>query len=109
MCTICKDAVAEMGVTEADLPNLAFKMYRWYCGVEGCQRYTRVKEFGLPPYFFWPVKQYHNEKKKLWRGGWIEGTAHAFLCGDHWKPVNDGRIIIDYTPKLCLSKFKLIE
>lgn len=45
---------------------------KWHCCVEGCNRYSRVKDFGVLP-------------KVWWKNHWVDLTAQVLYCGKHWK------------------------
>lgn len=81
MCQRCDREVIEMGILESDLPGLPFKPVKWVCMVEGCSCYTGLRDYGIFPYYFWPVKV--KRSKDSWRGGWTEYT-HGYICSKHF-------------------------
>lgn len=81
MCQRCDKEVIQMGVLESDLPNLPYKFANWFCMVPGCTHKAKVRDYGLAPYYYWPV--IIRRKPDGWRGGWFRAD-HGYLCGAHW-------------------------
>lgn len=91
MCHNCDREVAEMGVLESDLPNLPFKTARWYCMVEGCKCKTTIRDYGLAPIYWWPVKVLRlSDADGTWRGGWTS-ALHGYICSRHFKEYRKNR------------------
>jgi len=44
---------------------------KWQCSAEGCNRYTRIKDFGISPYY--------RDKSK-----WTDLSCTILLCSKHW-------------------------
>lgn len=72
--------------------------------VEGCRCKAKVRDYGIAPIYWWPVKitrkdvnthqwETDDEGKKVWRGGRIEhiwrggwtSAFHGYVCSRHWK------------------------
>jgi len=83
MCQKCDKEVIEMDILESDLPNLPYKLVWWYCMVEGCKCKTKMRDYGIPPIYYWPVRII-REKDGSWRGGWTIAT-HGYICSKHLK------------------------
>jgi hypothetical protein len=47
-------------------------IYKWVCCAEGCNGYTRVKDYGESPFY-------------LTRWGWLALTDQVLYCSRHWK------------------------
>jgi hypothetical protein len=76
MCETCEKQIIEMDIRESDLPGLPYKLVKWKCVVKSCNHYTRMKDYGLKPLFWWA------------RGGkfkWVDITIHFLLCHKHSK------------------------
>lgn len=86
MCQSCDKEVIEMGIMESDLPNLPYKLVNWHCVVEGCKGKTKLRDYGIAPFYFWQVKVYRGVKKgiEMWRGGWMM-PDHCYICSKHWR------------------------
>lgn len=54
--------------------------YRWQCSVEGCLRYTVIRDYGIAPW-------YHT------RWGWLDLSVHVMLCHPHGKQENAGQAL----------------
>lgn len=59
---------------EEELKKLPFESWRLFCGIEGCNRFTHVKDFGV-----WP-RLYGRFAPK-----WINIRVQRFFCAVHWK------------------------
>lgn len=71
-----------MDIRDTDLQYLPFKIAKWKCLIPGCKSHGRiVKDYGIPPFYFWPVKQ--RLYKDGWRGGWFDASLHWVLCNKH--------------------------
>ena len=109
MCLKCFEVIKDMDIRDSDLPNLPFTMVKWHCLVPGCKAHTKVRDYGLVPFYYWPVKvRYYKDGK--WRGGWLENAGHWYLCSKHWKPVVSRQIPCpDHSEAACISKFVKID
>lgn len=57
---------------EPQLQELSFDILKWTCCIEGCDRFTRIKDYSCTPYYHW--------RKKWWN------LRHSvFYCGKHWQ------------------------
>lgn len=83
MCDRCDKEVIEMGILDSDLPYLPYTLMKWYCMVDGCTCSCRVRDYGIPPLYYWPVK-IHRGKDGSWRGGWTT-CFHGYVCSKHFK------------------------
>ena len=92
-----------MDIRDTDLQYLPYKLVKWQCIFPGCKCGTKVRDYGIPGYYYWPVKvRYYKDG---WRGGWIFND-HAYLCSKHWKPVIKRQIPFpDHSPEICAKKF----
>lgn len=57
---------------EHELASVSFEVLKWQCSVEGCCRFTRIKDYSCSPF-------YH------WRKGWIDLSQNIFYCAKHWQ------------------------
>lgn len=85
MCQVCDKAVIEMGILESDLPNLPYKLVKWHCVCDGCNGATKLRDYGVSPYYFWPVKILRSGSgdEQKWRGGWTS-FMDAYICSKHF-------------------------
>ena len=60
-------------LSQAELDNLEHTVAKWRCCVKGCNRYSRVKDFGVWPSVYWRP------------GHWINVYVQRLFCGRHWK------------------------
>lgn len=88
MCMHCDKVVIDMGILESDLPNLPFKLVKWVCIVDGCTCGTKMRDYGISPIFWWPVK-ITRKKDGSYRGGWTDFT-HGYICNRHWPEYKQG-------------------
>lgn len=98
MCKRCDKEVIEMGILESDLPNLPYQVVKWQCMAPGCFCTTTIRDYGIAPFYWWPVRIIREEKwtphydfeknkmitKHVWRGGWFDASDHGRLCSKHW-------------------------
>lgn len=94
MCERCDKEVAEQGVAESDLPYLPYTRGKCMCIDPGCRKYCIIRDYGLSPYYFWPVER-RVLKSGCWRGGWVNMAVHFFWCEKHQKTVNTDEITAD--------------
>lgn len=83
MCERCDKEVIEMGILDSDLPNLPYKLVNWHCMVADCRCKTKIRDYGIAPLYYWPVKIFRG-KNGSWRGGWADCT-HGYICSRHFK------------------------
>lgn len=89
MCHDCDKEVIEMGILESDLPNLPYTPVRWFCMVEGCKCKTTVRDYGIAPLYYWPVR-IRRDKDGTWYGGWAS-CLHGYICSRHFKEYKANR------------------
>lgn len=58
-------------LTPEELEKVPFVVLRWHCCVKDCDRFTRVKDYGILPVV-------------LWRHKWQNLAKYVFYCADHW-------------------------
>lgn len=104
MCHQCASEVKEMDIRDSDLPYLPFKEVWEYCIVPGCKGRCKMRDYGISPYYYWPVKI--SNTKHGFRGGWVH-ACHGYLCSKHWKPIVKRQMEMpERTEEICLSRFK---
>lgn len=89
MCDRCDKEVIDMGILESDIPNLPYKPMHRFCIVDGCKGKTTIRDYGIAPLYFWPVKITRTKTK--WRGGWVS-SLHGYICSKHFKEYNAGHV-----------------
>ncbi len=89
MCHYCAKQVRNQGIKDSDLPYLPYKEVYEYCMIPNCKGKCKVRDYGIAPYYYWPVKIRYG--KNSWRGGWFMGT-HGYLCSKHFKTVVNGQM-----------------
>jgi len=106
MCTICEGEIKEQGIREADLPGLPFKEVKWRCIVPGCRGGTRLRDYGIGPYYYWATKRVKNREGETRRGGWWNMAIHYYLCSRHWKQAERVGEMMQHriTPEYLLTK-----
>jgi hypothetical protein len=62
-------------MSREELDKIPFEKWKLYCGVEGCNHYTGVRDYGL-----WP-----ELLGRFVNCDWINVYKSHFLCGKHWK------------------------
>lgn len=68
-----QQAIEELkAMSRAELDRVPYTPLRWICGCKGCERYTRVRDYGILPEFYHP------------RWGWLS-LRHYLLCAKHGK------------------------
>jgi len=75
-----------MGVLESDLPNLPYTLVKWKCMCIGCKGATKLRDYGIAPFYYWPVKVVRSRDKAgvtTWRGGWTN-MEHGYICSKHF-------------------------
>lgn len=99
MCQDCDKEVINMDIRESDLPNLPYTPVHWFCIVPNCNCKTTVRDYGIAPIYWWPVKITRKERNtyeweedgtwkggrkiQVWRGGWAT-ALHGYICSKHW-------------------------
>jgi len=68
-----EEALLELRAMSPDkLAEIDHDVIIWTCCVAGCQRLSRVKDYGVSPYYFWKKRfQYLRDNR--------------FFCGKHWQ------------------------
>jgi hypothetical protein len=89
MCHKCDKEVIEMGILESDMPNLPYKLAKWLCMVADCKNACRVRDYGIAPLYYWPVKVRRKEDGG-WYGGWVS-SMHGYICSAHWPEFKKGK------------------
>lgn len=112
MCKRCADEVKAMDIRDTDLPMLPYKEAHWQCIVPGCKGKCKVRDYGIAPYYYWPVKVRYIHKHKMshagWRGGWVDSMHHAYMCSKHWDPIMTRKMAMpDHSEEVCMSKVVL--
>lgn len=70
-----QEAIRELkAMSREELDNVQFTMKKWVCQCKGCNRGTKVRDYGISPEFYWPRKV----------GEWVDLNKNYFLCGKHW-------------------------
>jgi len=68
-------AIAELkGMSREELEKVEHAVLKWVCQVKGCNRHTKVWDFGIENEFYSPLKNW----------GW-HTTNFYFMCGKHYK------------------------
>lgn len=57
---------------EDRLATLMPETLKWRCCIEGCDRFSRIQDFGISPVY-------------RWRKGWLDLSKHRYFCGKHWQ------------------------
>lgn len=92
-----------MDIRDSDLPYLPYKEVWQYCIVDGCKGRCKMRDYGLFPYYWWPVKVRYSERG--YRGGWSH-FMHRYACSKHWKQIQKREIDWpESSEEFCLSKF----
>lgn len=71
-------AIAElksMSLIELDLVD--YDTVKWCCQGKKCNRGTKIRNYGIAPFYYW------NRKQK--DAGWINLDNQFFMCAKHWK------------------------
>ena len=76
-----QEAINEvLRMSEQELANVQHDEKKWICCAEGCQRFTRIKDYGIGPHYRW---------RKRWvyivTGHLLRESAFVFYCGKHWQ------------------------
>lgn len=67
------EAIEELkAMSKDELDKVPYDIRYWRCGVGKCKSISKVRDYGIPP-FYW------------WRGEWIDITDVFRICGKHWK------------------------
>lgn len=72
------DVVDVKSLSREELLKVPHDTWRMFCCVQGCNRFTRVKDFGL-----WP--EVHG---RFMSGDWLDINKRQFVCDGHWKFYN---------------------
>lgn len=81
MCENCAQQVREIDIKDEDLQYLPYKLVKWCCCVPGCKGGLILRDYGISPLYYWPVKvkSFLKNGEHRWRGGWISLDVHAVL------------------------------
>lgn len=67
-------AIEELkAMSSEELDKVDCDKLKWKCQCKGCNGYTTVRDFGIPPFY------YHNKE------GWKNLNISYWLCGKHVK------------------------
>jgi hypothetical protein len=103
MCQRCQQEVAGMDIKATDLQYLPFKWVKWQCIVPDCKGGCKVKDYGIPGYYFDPVKP--RITKEGWRGGWFSND-HTYACSRHFNLIKARKMEFpDTSPEVAATKF----
>ena len=68
-------AISELlNMTRDQLDKVDYDLKRWPCQCKKCTRGTRIRDYGISPWYYWPA----NKK-------WIRLDRNFFMCSIHWK------------------------
>lgn len=87
MCKRCDKVVQEMDILDTDLPNLPYILKKWKCWVPDCRGGKAVRDYGIAPFYWDPVKVKRLANGR-WRGGWFEVTGHWYMCSRHYRELD---------------------
>lgn len=102
-----QEAINELkSMSRTELDNVDYTLKKWICQCKGCTRGTKVRDYGIAPWYYWPKKG----------EGWLNLDTNYFMCGGHyprmkkmeklygWPAVE--KKLIDFT---ILPKDKLVD
>ena len=61
-------------MTREELDKVDYDLKRWACQCKKCTRGTKVRDYGVSPWFYWPPKKC-----------WVDLTNNFLICAIHWK------------------------
>ncbi len=67
-------------LSKEELEKVEHTIVREVCCAEGCNRYTRIKDYGISPIFYSPKSTVNGIKTP-----WVDCSRTFFLCAGHWK------------------------
>lgn len=70
-----------MRLDKPDLDVLPYDVLKWTCCVDGCDRGTTVRDYGLTPYYFLNRNSKAAERKP--ETYWINAYRKVWFCGKH--------------------------
>lgn len=71
-----KEAIKEMmAMSDEEIIMVPFETVKWICQAKGCNRHTKVRDYGISPTYFHPKM----------KGRWRNVLECYFLCAKHWK------------------------
>ena len=85
-----EEAIKELlAMSPNELAKVDHDGIRWTCCVEGCERYTYVRDYGVAPYYYW--------RKKFQKF-----DNHRFYCGKHWQYFKrvPNKLVYKYQPHI---------
>lgn len=105
-----QEAINELkAMSREELDNVDYTLKKWICGCKNCNNGTRVRDYGISPEYYWPVKG---------KDEWVDLTRNYLMCGKHNKFMKKleklyGREkveekMIDFS-KMCLQDIKLTK
>ncbi|RYZ49912.1 MAG: hypothetical protein EOP49_15165 [Sphingobacteriales bacterium] len=62
-----------MQLDRASLDLVPYDTVRWQCKIKLCKRYTRMRDYGIAPWYYHP------------RMGWKNPYRNWLMCSKHWK------------------------
>lgn len=66
-------AIMELqAMSKDELLKVDHDTVKWHCCIEGCDRFTRLLDFGISPIFYF-------------RGRWLNIYQRIWICGKHYK------------------------
>lgn len=75
-----EEALAELkSMKPEELAKVDSEVKYWNCCVRLCKGFSRVKDFGISPFYYW--------KKE-----WLDMRECVLYCGKHWKLRKAGKI-----------------
>ena len=81
------EAIEELkSMSREELDQVPYDLVKWFCQCKGCTYGSRIRDYGISPFFYWPRKG----------EGWINLNFNYLLCGKHWKLVK--RLEKSYEP-----------
>lgn len=70
-----QEAINELkAMSREELDNVDYTLKKWICSCKGCNRGTKVRDYGISPEFYWPKKG----------EGWLDLRKNYFMCGAHY-------------------------
>lgn len=75
------DVMDLKSMSKEELDKVPFEVLYWFCSINHCHRYTRVRDYGIvgnngvTHEFYWPRA----------KGPWVDVFDHIRICSKHWK------------------------
>jgi len=68
-----EEAIQELRtMSPNELAKVEYTIIKWVCCAKGCERFSRVKDYGASPYYFF--------KRRF-----VDLRGHILYCHEHWK------------------------